>query len=48
MKVPVESLELEKKTALNICANKSSTKLSEKVESIEEVIAEAIYFIGSC
>ena len=37
-----------KKTALNICANKSLMKLGDKVESMEEIIAEATDFIGSC
>ena len=35
-------------TALNICANKSLMKLGDKVESMEEIIAEATGFIGSC
>ena len=37
-----------KKTALNICASKSLTKLGDKVESMEEIIAEATDFFGSC
>ena len=36
-----------KKTALNICANKRSMKLGDKVESMEGIIAEATDFVGS-
>ena len=35
-----------KKTALNICVNKSLMKLGDKVKSMEEIIAEAIDFNG--
>ena len=41
-------LGIGKKTALNISANKSLMKLGDKVESMEEIIAEATDFIGSC
>ena len=37
-----------KKTALNICPFKSLMKLGDKVESMEEIIAEATDLVGSC
>ena len=39
---------IEKKAALNICATKSLMELGNKVESMEEIIAEAADFIGFC